>query len=122
MSEIKTMTAAEFQESGLLQEVNRMFLHPLGVALSVVTEKDGSSRMGPIWDYRDDPEGLMFHESTFDDPESFVKAEFVRGLRASKAQERIRLLGSLIQAIPGFSNVENDISPACPEESGKPSG
>jgi hypothetical protein len=81
MSENKTMDLKEFREQGFLQEVNRKFFHPLGLALAIgiqwpddVTqeEKDkyGTEENHPrskwflneIWDYRDDPEGMLFNE------------------------------------------------------------
>lgn len=34
--DIKRIDAAEFQAEGYLQEVNRRFLHPLGLALEAV--------------------------------------------------------------------------------------
>lgn len=63
MSEpIKYMSVAEFREKGYLQEVNRRLLHLCGIALSVTIDDDGTESFGPIWDYRDDPEGLVFGE------------------------------------------------------------
>lgn len=64
MSELtkpKTMTVDEFWKSGFLQEVNRQFLHPAGIALSVTVDKETgeATGFGPVWDYRDDPEGLV---------------------------------------------------------------
>ena len=56
----KYMNIIEFRERGYLQEANRRFFHPLGLALEVVCEEDGSERLGGIWDSRDDPEGILF--------------------------------------------------------------
>ena len=60
MSDIKRMDITEFRELGFLQEVNRRFLHPLGLALEVVLEPDGTEHLGGVWDYRDDPEWMIF--------------------------------------------------------------
>ena len=57
---IKRIDIKEFREGGYLQEVNRRFLHPLGLALEIVREDDGTERLGGVWDYRDDPEGMFF--------------------------------------------------------------
>jgi hypothetical protein len=56
--------AAKFLRStGLLVEINRVVLHPRGLALSVIEEDDGSvSRFGPLLDVRGDPEGMAFAE------------------------------------------------------------
>jgi len=59
---IKYMDAKEFLDGGLLFAVNREVLHPLGLALEVVIEDDGETHLGGIWDYRDDPEGILFDE------------------------------------------------------------
>ena len=60
MSIIKYMDAKEFREKGYLQELNRTFLHPLGLALEVKQETDGTETIGGIWDYRDDPDGIIY--------------------------------------------------------------
>lgn len=59
---VNRMTVREFREQGYLQELNRCFLHPLGLALEVVVYEDGYERLGGIWDYRDDPEGLRYED------------------------------------------------------------
>lgn len=62
MSKVNRIDIAEFREFGYLHEVNRRFLHPLGLALEVVVGVDGTERLGGIWDYRDDPEGIYYGE------------------------------------------------------------
>lgn len=64
---VERMDIREFREAGFLQEVNRLFLHPHGLALEVVVEDDGSERLGGVWDYRDDPEGIVFGEAVDED-------------------------------------------------------
>ena len=84
MSRKKQMDIREFVEFGYLQEVNRRFFHPLGLALEVdkprqydiVTKKrlaDGEMELSGVWDSRDDPEGILF------DGVSAEKAERVTG-------------------------------------------
>ena len=61
--QIKKMNAKEFQENGYLQELNRQFLHPLGLALEVIIDTEiNNAVFGEVWDYRDDPEGIVFDE------------------------------------------------------------
>jgi len=63
MADIKRIDIKEFQERGYLQEANRLFFHPLGLALEVIVdEEDGSVKLGGIWDSRDEPEGFVFGE------------------------------------------------------------
>jgi hypothetical protein len=64
---IKHMDIKEFREKGYLQELNRRFLHPLGLGLEITINSDGSETIGGVWDYKDDPEGLIFDISNSDE-------------------------------------------------------
>jgi len=66
MGEINTIDIKEFRKEGLLQEVNRLFFHPLGLAMAINVNKDGDEILDCIWDYRDDPEGIFFGEGMID--------------------------------------------------------
>lgn len=59
---MKYLDLTEFRDLGYLQEVNRLFFHPLGLALEVYTDTDTGdvTHLGGIWDYRGDPEGVLF--------------------------------------------------------------
>jgi len=98
---IKRMNAAEFRNLGLLMEVNRMFLHPRGLALEIVVEEDGSMRFGEVWDYRDDPEGIAFADDRWFDDDN-LRAEYVEALYQHKLEVRQKLFGTEdgIQPIP----------------------
>lgn len=58
------MDIGEFRRLGLLQEANRRFFHPIGLALAVNGAKDGEEpileTLSGIFDSRDDPEGFVF--------------------------------------------------------------
>ena len=84
MSETKRIGIKEFQERGYLQEANRLFFHPLGLALEVIIDGEDLStvRLGGIWDSRDDPEGIVFIE--FDED----KAVSVQNERQAKCEVR----------------------------------
>ena len=63
MSELPQLSIREFQESGSLQEVNRQFFHPLGLALAVkCDDSTGDVELYGIHDGRDDDEGFMFDD------------------------------------------------------------
>jgi hypothetical protein len=96
--EIKRIDIAEFREKGYLQEVNRRFLHPLGLALEVVVQEDGSESLGGVWDYRDDPEGMYF--DTIDSE----RAKFIREEWISRVVPRHKALGYLIQPEDDYNN------------------
>lgn len=73
MSEdVKYMDIKEFRELGFLQEANRLFFHPHGLALSIMVEEDGTEALFGIWDYRDDPEGVWYD---FSNPDSEYASE-----------------------------------------------
>ncbi len=84
---VKYMDPEEFRQFGYLQELNRMFLHPLGLALEVVTDDSGKAvAFGGVWDYRDDPEGMRY--GTVDiEKTSRVATEWQE--RTSARQERL---------------------------------
>jgi hypothetical protein len=83
--------------SGLLFEINRQVLHPLGLALEVVEDEDsGIYSMGGIWDYRDDPEGILFAPKTFKDGLKKLNAYMDSGGR-DKIARRKELLGYVVQ-------------------------
>lgn len=82
--EIKEMSVKEFREKGFLQEANRLFFHPIGLALSVNLEEDDSESFGIIWDCTDDPEGAFFGDSMI--KEEYIK--YVESLRKSKIKNR----------------------------------
>lgn len=134
MSDVKRINIAEFRELGYLQEVNRLFFHPLGLALEVVIHdcpncQDGAIhggtsdnpthdpcptcggegklvRLGGVWDSREDPEGFFFAEELDEEKIAFVKAEF--GKRAG-AREKMLAPGRIVQgahdSIPPFTGV-----------------
>lgn len=99
---VKYMDIQEFTDTGYLHEVNRRFFHPLGLALSVRADTDsetgevvGAWKLGGIFDYRDDPEGVIFDADTLD-PE---KAARVQAEMEARRPARIAALGYWEQPI-----------------------
>lgn len=98
---IKRMSVREFRELGLLQEVNRRFLHPMGLALEVFqNEGDGTMRFGEVWDYREDPEGIAFRDDDISDDKSREARDYVDALIEDHRAARVSLFGGIIQTIP----------------------
>lgn len=93
--DVKRIDIKEFRDLGYLQELNRQFLHPLGLALEVVTEDDGSEHLGGVWDYRDDPEGIAFSL----DQMTQEKFDYVKQEIEDKYDARVNLLGYWIQPV-----------------------
>lgn len=100
-ADIKRMDMKEFVEKGFLQEVNRLFFHPRGLALSVDEDFQGNpASFGPIWDYRDDPEGICFSDATLVNPVVAERAKSVALEFESHREARRKLFGKEVQSIP----------------------
>lgn len=95
MSKIKYIDIKEFREKGYLQEVNRTYLHPLGLALEITQKEDGTEYISGIWDYRDDPEGMAYGEGTIDvDKVANIREEWNK-----RVPDRLAKLGYVIQPL-----------------------
>lgn len=85
------MDIGEFRRLGYLHEVNRRFLHPLGLALVVGIDEDGTERLQGVIDNRDDPEGMAY--ATLDQEKMSHIATIVAACRPA----REKALGFFIQ-------------------------
>lgn len=90
---VKYISIADFREFGFLQEANRQFFHPLGLALEICLDTEGNETLAKIWDYRDDPEGIIFDECDIE------KAKRVAELGGRMADSRLKALGFIIQPL-----------------------
>ena len=88
---IKRMKVADFRADGYLQELNRRFLHPLGLALEVVVTGDGHEHISGVWDYREDPEGICYGEV------DLVKTEKIERRWSKRETARREALGYMVQ-------------------------
>ncbi len=100
--DIQYIDIAEFRDCGYLQELNRKFLHPLGMAMSVKQNDDGTWVLGGVWDYRDDPEGIYFDPG--EDLED--KALAVAEERKARVPARSKALGYWIQPYKEFDECD----------------
>lgn len=97
MKKIKN-SARFLLDSGLLFEINRKVLHPLGLAMSVELDDDSNTKVvfGDIVDSRDDPEGFIFS------PESFLDGidklgQYMEEFGQKALNSRLEKLGYIIQ-------------------------
>lgn len=98
---MKTMTLKEFYELGLVQELNRIFLHPMGLAFCIKTDEEkGTAEFDSIIDYRDDPEGMIFSKEVIDTDEARLKEEVVKKMLDGKWDLRVKNFGWQIQPVP----------------------
>lgn len=96
------MNLSEFRDLGLLQEVNRLFFHPLGLALSVTVAEDGSvCGLAGILDGRDDPEGIYYDPTMLATADAHRKAATVAMMKALKTDYRASMFaGDTVQGLP----------------------
>ncbi len=58
--EINLINLDEFQQLGFLQEANRLFFHPCGLALTLIVDDVSNTSRLAVIDARSDPEGYAF--------------------------------------------------------------
>lgn len=88
------ISLVEFMDRGYLHEVNRLVLHPLGLALAVIAD-NGVLHLGGVVDCRDDPEGIIMAAAVLDDD----KGSSVRRLWEERSPARRTALGFMVQPV-----------------------
>jgi hypothetical protein len=106
--EMKMLPIKEFREKGYLQELNRRFLHPLGLALVVSIDDDtGEEYIDGVWDCIDDPEGILYGLAD-SDPDRINKftqnKNFIDDELTKRLATRTELMSSNIEPIPEIDN------------------
>ena len=99
---MKNLEIKEFREKGYLQELNRRFLHPLGLALCIKVDENGCEVLDSILDYRDDAEGIYYDIKNSDDnrKQKFRdNKEFIDNEIKNRFQKRFDKLGFDIEPI-----------------------
>lgn len=90
----KKLSMDEFHKQGYLQELNRQFLHPLGLSLAIKVE-DGKRTFYAFYDHRESKEDLLFEPGLLDP----TKAKFVEREQEERGQVRSSRLGFVVQPI-----------------------
>ena len=119
MSENKDISPREFADFGYLQEANRLFFHPLGLALHVTLHEpgnEGDDRFG-IADWRAEPDGGIMDYLNRPDkvPEARDKADRVRAARRAKIEARMQLPGMGVASFDGIETIP--LPPGEPDDS-----
>lgn len=97
LADLPEMSFAELRSSGVLQEVNRWFFHPLGLALTVAEDPlDRRGRRLLVIDSRDDLEGVRFDDVT---DEMRARGEAVKADFNGRSIVREDRLGYVVQPI-----------------------
>jgi hypothetical protein len=100
--DIKRIDIKEFREKGYLQELNRRFLHPLGLALEIIIDDDNNEKLGGIWDYRNDEEGIYYdiEKSNIERKRIFnTKKNFIDSELGYRREQRKNKLGFDIEPV-----------------------
>ena len=84
-------------DSGLLFEINRCVLHPLGLALAIKIEENGNMEFDSIWDRREDPSSFTFTEEAFEDGKSKLDRYYKENAVMDRLQKRLKIHGFLMQ-------------------------
>ena len=108
LSEPPKMSVAEFRRLGYLQELNRKFLHPLGLALEIEVYIDGTERFGAVWDCRDYPDGMLFDDSMLDD-DFKDRVTRIHAEWQAKAEIRVNKFGWVVQPAEGVVAAEEAV-------------
>ncbi len=105
MSTIKYLDGKTFRDDGYLQEANRGFFHPLGLALQLVSDPADPGRPANllVCDYRDDAEGVNFVGGGLTE-----KAQRIKVIAETRRPARLAGLGYWQQPVgdPGFTVAE----------------
>lgn len=103
----KIVDLKEFKDAGYLQELNRRFLHPLGMAMEIlVDEQSGYAAFGGIHDMRDRQEGCTFklsEERTDERAKKFIiNRDRINDEIQKRKEHRKKLFGgdTFIEPIP----------------------
>jgi len=80
--DLPTLPPSILQSEGYLQEANRLFFHPLGLALAVRLPDGNDEGTVSVLDGRDDPEGIIF-DSDILDPTMARRVAKERDVRAA---------------------------------------
>ena len=103
--EVKRIEIKEFREKGYLQELNRRFLHPLGLALEVkVDDETGVETLSGVWDCRDEDEGIFYaiKDSDEERQKKFLqKKQFIDEQMTKFEAKRMKALGFSVEPVEG---------------------
>lgn len=103
---IERLDVAEFRRLGYLQEANRRFFHPLGLALEVTV--GAGERLGGVWDYRSDPDGVNYGP----DVDLGWRAARVQAEWDARKPARRAAVGYMVQPVPdmrGSTDLQDEL-------------
>ena len=99
---ISYISAEEFRGKGYLQELNRRYLHPLGLAMAVEVLEDGTEQLGGIVDFRENKDGVHYNLENASDEriDKFIsRKKFIDSEIEKRYNNRVDKFGSVIEPI-----------------------
>lgn len=104
-------TSKDFLDSGLLFEINRTLLHPLGLALGVQVDDETDEAYAIDIRRSDDVEGIIFSEEQMH--EGLVKLNMFRakGENLERYLQRRKALGYIVQPFEPGKSKDDDGDP-----------
>lgn len=85
--------------TGVLAEINRRMLHPLGMALEVNQDEDTGEVILRVWDDRGDPEGTIYGSPGYGPELVTARHEAFEQLWAERAPAREARYGWMVQPV-----------------------
>lgn len=92
---MNTIGTQELLDKGIIQEVNRLFLHPRGMALAVSSDDETNESKLIMLDDRDDDTGFYYPDGVI----TQEKKKHCLKLHESKVVHRVNNLGYVVQAM-----------------------
>lgn len=92
----KMMPIGEFVDVGYLTELNRRFLHPLGLSLATEKDASGELKIAGVIDARDMLGGLVYDLTA----EDIARAKRIRELERVRLLARVQRFGFVKQPVP----------------------
>ena len=90
-------SARFLRDTGLLFEINRRILHPLGLSLAVKEDDTtGEITLDGVLDGRFDPEGFVFDNPSFKTGEERF-SKFSEEFALDRMEDRLKRLGFIVQ-------------------------
>ena len=101
-NETEEMDLQKFIDFGYLQEVNRLFFHPLNLVLCV-TKRGDTYSLGPVISCPNGKGGLRFRENGIDPK----KANAVLAVTRKNMTERVNMLGGIVEDADTLESWDN---------------
>lgn len=91
------VSVRELMDEGYIQEMNRVFLHPLGLSMGISSDESGEPVIEGIFDYRGQEKPVAFHKSVVNSDGFIAKKNKIAWRMDMSLMKREECLGFGIQ-------------------------